>query len=65
LPVGALYNTFPDEPEGIMQMQNAPGASASTLTVRGKPKSVKKFKKVSDVENRLMESPLHQPVVKY
>jgi len=65
LPMGALYNTFPDEPEGIMQMQNPQGASASTLTVRGKPKSVKKFKKVSDVENRLMESPLHQPVVKY
>lgn len=37
------------------QMQGIQGASASTLTVKGKPKAAKKFKKVSDVENRLME----------
>lgn len=28
--------------------------SASTLTLKGKPKSVKKHKKVSEVENRLL-----------
>ena len=51
LNVGALHATFPDEPEGIMLT----AASASTLTNKGKPKAVKKFKKSSDVEARLME----------
>lgn len=49
---GSLQPTFPDEPEGIMM--GAPGASTSTLTVKGKPKSVKKTKKYSETENRLM-----------
>lgn len=46
--VGTLQAAFPDEPEGIMH------TSASTLTLKGKPKTVKKHKKISEVENRLL-----------
>ena len=55
--VGALHAAFPDEPEGIMTGGGGGvGASASSLTLKGgKPKSVKKFKKYSETENRLKE----------
>jgi hypothetical protein len=49
---GALHQSFPDEPEGIMLGQ---GASASTLTQKGKPKSTKKSKKYSETEARLRD----------
>lgn len=65
--VGTLHNSFPDEPEGIFMNNNNNNIhqSLSTITNKNNKKVIKKQKKISETEQRLMNSPLAQPLVKH
>jgi len=76
--VGAMHQSFPDEPEGILGGGGSAAAAAanaaasannnnntaSTLTNKDKKGTKKKKKKLSETELRLMNSPLGHPLVK-
>jgi len=64
-----VLHAYPDEPEGLLgaAVAGAGAGTLSTLTKGGGPggKKTKKFKKYSETEQRLMNSPLGQALVKH